>query len=103
MIVNSSGRYLTQTVHDNEQQGMRESRLSSRHWVITGTPSHRASWGTGHPGSRQGPARHEIVQTSHLPDPRHAATRLVPDAPVGGAAAWLRSSRGLVGCVRLGD
>jgi hypothetical protein len=37
MIVNSSGRYLSRTVHDHEQEGMRESRLSSWHCAITGT------------------------------------------------------------------
>src|SRR5690242_4098868 len=37
MIVNSSGRYLSRTVHDHEQQGMRESRW---HWVITVSMPH---------------------------------------------------------------
>jgi len=54
----------------------------------TGTASHRAGRGTGHPGRRPGPGRNEMPQTGHLPyvgglvraTPQ---ARLSRDAPAG--------------------
>jgi len=66
MIVNSSGRYVSRTVHDHEQQGMRESRLSSWHWALAGSDSHCAG-----PGPRQALRR-----------PRSCAAAPHPGAPV---------------------
>ena len=69
MIVNSSGQHLSRTVHDHEQQGMRESRLSSWHCAATTSLPHRRS--TRARPHRTGPRRLHHAHHGHrlLPHP----------------------------------